>query len=38
MQPYLVRFASFSVSNKKFSFEQKHESKLVVPNNGIILG
>ena len=32
MQPYFVRFASFSVSNKKFGFEQKHESKLVVPN------
>ena len=38
MQPYFVRFASFSVSNKEFGFEQKHESKLVVPNNGIILG
>ena len=32
MQPYLVRFASFSVFNKNFGFEQKHESKLVVPN------
>ena len=32
MQPYLVRFASFSVFNKNFDFEQKHESKLVVPN------
>ena len=32
MQPYLVRFASFSVFNKNFDFEQKHESKLVVPH------
>ena len=32
MQPYLVRFSSFSVFNKNFGFEQKHESKLVVPN------
>ena len=32
MQPYLVRLASFSVFNKNFGFEQKHESKLVVPN------
>ena len=32
MQPYFVRFASFSVFNKNFGFEQKHESKLVVPN------
>ena len=32
MQPYLVRFASFSVFNKNFSFEERHESKLVVPH------
>ena len=32
MQPYFVRFASFSVFNKNFSFEQRHESKLVVPH------
>ena len=38
MQPYLDRFASFLVFNKKFGFEQKHESKLVILNNGIILG
>ena len=32
MQPYLVRFASFSVFNKNFGFEQRHESKLAVPH------
>ena len=32
MQPYLVRFTSFSVFNKNFGFEQRHESKLVVPH------
>ena len=32
MQPYFVQFASFSVSNKNFGFEQRNESKLVVPN------
>ena len=32
MQPYLVRFASFSVFNKNFGFERRHESKLVVPH------
>ena len=30
MQPHFARFASFAVSNKKFGFEQKHESKLEV--------
>ena len=39
MQPYLVRFGILlGFQQKNFGFEQRHESKLVVPNNGIILG
>ena len=32
MQPYLDRFATFLVFNENFEFDQKHESKLMVPN------
>ena len=32
MQSYLDRFATFLVFNENFEFDQKHESKLMVPN------